>query len=247
MTVDDTQAQTPTTDRLFGKYRGLVVNTRTTNQDQADLGMLEVRVPDALGSAPAWAMPCVPYAGPGVGFFFLPPVGASVWVEFERGDPNSPVWSGCFWEKGQAPVTPATEQHHVLRTDVFRLAIDTEPNKHVVLELDLGTPQAPKRLTLTLNQTAITLSVANGPRLSLTETAIELVQSASSRVTLSGNQVELKNGAGVVTITADAVALKRGSAEVGVAATGVALKNGAPNIQVSSNSVSINNGALEVR
>ena len=42
-------------------------------------------------------------AGNGVGFFAIPPKGANVWVEFEGGDPDQPIWSGCFWGIGEAP------------------------------------------------------------------------------------------------------------------------------------------------
>ena len=48
-------------------------------------------------------MPCVPYAGPGVGMAFLPEVGAGVWIEFEGGDMSYPVWVGCYWREGEIP------------------------------------------------------------------------------------------------------------------------------------------------
>src|SRR5690242_14382413 len=44
-----------------------------------------------------WAMPCVPIAGKQMGTFFVPQVGAGVWVEFEQGDPDYPVWVGGYW------------------------------------------------------------------------------------------------------------------------------------------------------
>src|SRR5262249_36988158 len=50
-----------------------------------------------------WAMPCVPYAGDGVGFYSLPEQGTGVWVEFEGGDPSYPVWTGFFWADDQLP------------------------------------------------------------------------------------------------------------------------------------------------
>ena len=75
----------------FGKYRGTVVS----NDDPTSRGRLQVTVPNLVENT--WAMPCVPYAGSGVGFFAIPPVGANVWVEFEGGDPDYPIWSGCFW------------------------------------------------------------------------------------------------------------------------------------------------------
>ena len=35
----------------------------------------------------------------------MPQIGAGVWVEFEQGDPDYPIWAGCFW--GSAAEVPA--------------------------------------------------------------------------------------------------------------------------------------------
>ena len=57
-----------------------------------------VQVPDVLGVIPSsWAMPCVPAAGIQAGCFIVPPIGSQVWVEFEQGDPDYPIWTGGFW------------------------------------------------------------------------------------------------------------------------------------------------------
>jgi uncharacterized protein involved in type VI secretion and phage assembly len=83
--------------RYFGKYRGTVIN----NIDPLGIGRLMIEVPDVLNLSPSsWAMPCAPLAGPTgppMGVYFVPPLGAGVWVEFEQGDPNYPIWVGCFW------------------------------------------------------------------------------------------------------------------------------------------------------
>jgi uncharacterized protein involved in type VI secretion and phage assembly len=83
----------------FGKYRGLVVD----NADPTSRGRIKVRVPAVLGDLEVWSMPCVPYAGEGVGFYSLPEPDTGVWIEFEAGDPSFPVWTGCFWADGQLP------------------------------------------------------------------------------------------------------------------------------------------------
>jgi hypothetical protein len=82
--------------RFFGKYRGCVV----TNVDPQQQGRLLIQVPDVFGIMPSsWALPCVPLAGPLMGTsFVLPARGSSVWVEFEQGDPQMPIWVGCFWD-----------------------------------------------------------------------------------------------------------------------------------------------------
>src|SRR5205085_1731985 len=52
-----------------------------------------------------WAMPCVPAAGIQSGVFMVPGIGSGVWIEFERGDPDHPIWVGGFW--GLAAEVPA--------------------------------------------------------------------------------------------------------------------------------------------
>ena len=85
-----------TADQKFcGKYRGRVLE----NADPEQRGRIRAIVPDAAGSLPTpWAMPCVPVAGMRSGAYFVPQVGAGVWVEFEQGDPNYPIWVGGFWD-----------------------------------------------------------------------------------------------------------------------------------------------------
>jgi uncharacterized protein involved in type VI secretion and phage assembly len=91
--------------RFYGKYRGIV-----TEVDQSTL-RIRATVPAVLGETPTgWCLPCVPYAGADVGFFFLPEPGAAVWIEFEGGDVSYPIWSGCYWRAGELPsdATPTT-------------------------------------------------------------------------------------------------------------------------------------------
>lgn len=88
--------------RYYGKYRGTVVN----NVDPEQRGRIQALVPDVLGLTPSsWAMPCAPVAGKQEGLFAVPQVGAGVWIEFEQGDPDYPIWAGGFW--GLAAEVPA--------------------------------------------------------------------------------------------------------------------------------------------
>jgi uncharacterized protein involved in type VI secretion and phage assembly len=84
--------------RFFGKYRGRVVD----NEDPARLGRLRLRVPSVLGPdvVTGWASPCAAYGGAaGQGLFVVPEPEAGVWVEFEEGDLEFPIWVGTFWTK----------------------------------------------------------------------------------------------------------------------------------------------------
>ena len=84
--------------RYYGKYRGIVVD----NEDPAALGRLKLKVPSVLGNevVTGWATPCLPYGGSAdLGFLFIPERDGGVWVEFEEGDLEFPIWVGTFWSK----------------------------------------------------------------------------------------------------------------------------------------------------
>ncbi|HLY57840.1 MAG TPA: phage baseplate assembly protein V [Stellaceae bacterium] len=89
--------------RYYGKYRGVVVDV-----DAATM-RVKASVPSVLGGVTSgWASPCVPYAGPQVGFMMLPDVGSGVWIEFEGGDVSFPIWTGCYWNSGDIPSSAAS-------------------------------------------------------------------------------------------------------------------------------------------
>jgi len=139
---------------FFGKYRGQVEN----NIDPMQLGRVQVSVPAVLGEGTlSWAMPCAPYAGSGVGFFAVPPVGANVWVEFEAGDPDYPIWSGCFWGVGEVPALPALPQMKVLKTDSITLTLSDLPGVGG-FTLEVDPPAVATPLKLVFDATGIELS-----------------------------------------------------------------------------------------
>jgi hypothetical protein len=153
--------------RFYGKYRGKVAN----NVDPLQTGRIQVAVPEVLGDGlPSWAMPCVPFAGPGVGFFALPPVQANVWVEFEGGDPDFPIWSGCFWGPGEIPAQPPAPGVVVL--------------------------QAAPQLKLELRQVpfSFTLEVGAAMKLLYSPAGIEISNGATS-IKLTAAGVDINNGA----------------------------------------------------
>ena len=81
----------PAGKRFFGKYRGTVMQS----EDLTGEGKIQVNVPGiSLGN---WATPCVSFADALMGSFVKPRPGANVWVEFENGDPDLPIWVGSWW------------------------------------------------------------------------------------------------------------------------------------------------------
>jgi hypothetical protein len=143
--------------QFFGKYRGKVEN----NLDPRQIGRVQVSVPAVYGEGRlSWAMPCVPYAGAGVGFFTVPPTGANVWVEFEEGDPDYPIWSGCFWGEGEAPAQPAAPMIKMLKTEGITLELNDTPGGGG-FTLEVGPPVGPTPLKLVCNAAGIELSNGN--------------------------------------------------------------------------------------
>jgi phage gp45-like len=100
----------------WGKYRGTVID----NVDPMVSARLLCDVPSLPGGVLNWATPCVPYAAPEEGFLSVPPVGANVWVEFEGGNLDHPIWTGCFWELAEIPVMPEESPEMPDAIKVFR-------------------------------------------------------------------------------------------------------------------------------
>lgn len=133
------------TTRYFGKYRGEITDTA----DPTNRGRVKVRVPSVMGEKELWAMPCVPYAGDGLGLFAIPPAGTTVWCEFEGGELNQPIWSGCFWKDGEIDSADAKESVFFLKTPGITIRVDNDSGE-VVIESSAGA-----KITLTRDGIAL--------------------------------------------------------------------------------------------
>jgi len=158
---------------FYGKYRGVV----TDNRDPRSLGRVRARVPDVLGeNESGWAMPAVPYAGNGVGLFLLPPVGALVWMEFEHGEADYPIWTGCFWAAGEVPASPAGPEKKVLKSDAGTLTLDDAPGGG-----------------------GVTIETTRGMKITMDTSGIQIDDGQGGSVKLTGVKVSVNDGALEVT------------------------------------------------
>jgi phage baseplate assembly protein gpV len=118
--------------RFYGKYRGIV-----SDVDAATMRIKAI-VPTVLGETETgWCTPCVPYAGPNVGFAFLPEVQSGVWIEFEGGDVSYPIWVGGYWRDGEVPADVDADVKVLVTTAPLELKI-TDPNGNTVTMDDSG-------------------------------------------------------------------------------------------------------------
>lgn len=143
----------------YGKYRGLVMN----NIDPMQLGRLLVACPQVLGPAQGWAMPCVPFASGPIGpegLYTLPLPGSNVWVEFEHGDPNLPIWSGGFWDSSKKP--PSNTTSPTVRTVIKTLSTELTLDDALGITLKFAPPGSPMPCAVLLGPTGIEISM--GPK-----------------------------------------------------------------------------------
>ena len=166
--------------QYFGKYRGTVIN----NVDPLQIGRLMVQVPDVSNIIPStWAMPCVPFAGIQAGFYAVPPIGSGVWIEFEQGDSDYPIWVGGYW--GSAAEVPAlvlaappgvpqillqtTGQNTLLISDV------PGPTGGILLKSSTGAMISISDIGITIsNGQGATIAMA-GPSVTVNEGALEVI------------------------------------------------------------------------
>jgi hypothetical protein len=120
-------------------------------------------------------MPCTPYAGDSVGFFALPPAGTSVWVEFEGGEINQPIWAGCFWKDSEIDSGDAKEGVMFLKTPGVTIHVDNDQGT-VEIEASGGA-----KITLDSNGIKI-----EAPEVSLSANGAEAKLSASGFDAMSG-------------------------------------------------------------
>ena len=166
--------------KFYGKYRGTV----TENMDPMQLGRIQAMVPDVSGLLPSsWAMPCVPVAGKLSGVYVVPQIGAGVWIEFEQGDPDYPIWTGGFW--GVVAEVPA-------------LAL-------------LGDPASPSIVLQTVLQNTVVISDVAGPTggimlksatgamIVVNDIGITISNGQGATIVLAGPTVTINSGALVVT------------------------------------------------
>lgn len=197
------------TRRFFGKYRGKVLD----NLDPLQLGRIMPDVPAVPGMLLNWAMPCVPYAGPGVGFLALPPLQAAVWIEFEGGDPNYPIWSGGFWElPEQVPGFPlAVPERKIWQTDFIKLLLDDTPDEGGVT-LQLTAPVAPEITTLTFDVEGVSLRV---PETSIVVTPESITASIPpAEVSMTAGTIEVEIPATTITVDSGSIVVETAELEI---------------------------------
>ena len=163
-------------EHFYGKYRGTVLN----NVDPMQQGRIMAIVPDVTGPLPSsWAMPCLPLAGINTGFFTVPPVGAGVWIEYEKGDADHPIWVGGFW--GSAAELPALSR--TVPPAVSGITLQTMLKNGIVIS-DVPGPTG-----------GILIQTTTGAMISVSDVGIVISNGKGAIINMTGPTVDINVGA----------------------------------------------------
>jgi uncharacterized protein involved in type VI secretion and phage assembly len=169
--------------KYFGLFRATVIN----NVDPMQCGRIQVLVPDVSGLTPStWAMPCVPVAGIQNGIYAVPVIGSGVWVQFEAGDPDYPVWIGGWW--GSGAETPALALAPPPIPPGQNIVVQTAGQNTVVVSDAAPTPVTG----------GIVLKSTTGAMLVVNDSGIYISNGKGATITMVGPTVTINNGALVV-------------------------------------------------
>jgi hypothetical protein len=124
----------------------------------------------------------------------IPPIGAGVWVEFEQGDPDYPIWVGCRWG---------------LPTDIpiaATLSNPADPNiviqsllQNAIIVSDLP-PSVPPPISPPVAPVTggITLRSATGASIVVNDIGIFISNGKGAIITMIGPMITINNGALVI-------------------------------------------------
>ncbi len=167
-------------DKYYGKYRATVLD----NVDPMQMGRIMVQVADVSNVIPSsWAMPCLPFAGIQTGLYVLPTIGSGVWVEFEQGNSDYPIWVGGYWGSAAevpalALAAPPSVQQVVMQTVEMNTVVISDvpgPTGGILLKSTSGALIAINDIGITIDNGQGATIVMTGPSITVNEGALTVV------------------------------------------------------------------------
>lgn len=207
-------------DQYFGKYTGIVKD----NRDDQNLGQVRVSVPTII-PPDDWvtARPALPY-----GFFFVPEIEAKVWIEFEGGDPDLPLWTGVQYVPGEwaAEAEANPPQKRVVKTASGHVLIFNDKGGEESIEIKDGVNGHIVRLDkdgvhvkdgkhqheLTFGSDGIVVEEVSGGKVEMTSGGIYVDSGKGAKVELTPGITSVDGGPGVVEVKGTMIKLSAAAA-----------------------------------
>jgi len=121
----------------------------------------------------------MPIAGKLSGVYVVPQIGSGIWIEFEQGDPDYPIWTGCFWGIAAEVPTLALAGNPASPGIVLQTAL-----QNAVVISDLPGPTG-----------GIMLKSTTGASIIVNDTGIYIQNGKGASITMVGPAVNINNGA----------------------------------------------------
>lgn len=116
--------------RYYSSYRGFVVD----NDDPLNLNRVKIILPtiNHLDKTGRWSYPKQSWGGNNYGSNILPSIGDMVWVEFEHGDLNFPLWGFASYGENEKPKEFDSPKKYGFKT----------PSGHIIIINDIEDEQS---------------------------------------------------------------------------------------------------------
>jgi Type VI secretion system/phage-baseplate injector OB domain len=180
--------------RYHGKYAGIVTDNGAPPSG-THRGQVTANVPGILEETADGTsnQPLKVFAAPGLppGFFFVPEVDDTIWVEFVNGDINYPIWTGVWYAADAAPQTvdgqAPTQDQKIIRTKAgFVIQIDDTSGSEKLVVKDKT-----NSTTITLDSNGAAITADNGVTITCGQCSLSL----------SSSQIQLKSSGATLTIS----------------------------------------------
>lgn len=191
---------------FYGKYRAQVID----REDPEKRGRVRVACPSVLGETlSAWCEVCVPIAFELGGDHCPLKVEDFIWIEFERGNPDSPIVVGAWWARlnknsiRELP-TDNDKEIRVIEFNKCQIFISKENEDYILEHLNPLLPKGENIIMLS-NEDGISIETRQGNKIIISnEDGISLTAFDGGVVTIKGGNV---NVTGSLTVNGTPVSL----------------------------------------
>jgi hypothetical protein len=105
-----------------------------------------------------------------------------VWIEFEQGDPEFPIWTGCFWGSSQEVPSLAQQGNPLSPSIILESGL-----KSIIMISDLPGPTG-----------GILLKSSTGASIKINDLGITISNGKGAKLVMTGPSVNINNGSLVV-------------------------------------------------
>jgi hypothetical protein len=169
-------------------------------------------------------------------------VGANIWVEFEGGDPDYPIWVGCFWGTDELPQVAKVgepEKVQVLVAHGLSLSISSFENAKGVT-LTIKDPIVEQPMKVVFKDTEIEINNNNKTTAKLMADQIELKTGENSIVTIATNDIQLKESSVETKLTTSSIELINNPVTTKLTTSGIELTNNPSAVKITASGIELN-------